>query len=323
MHPESPGRLTALLARLEGAPIEGTTWVAPRPATRAELLAVHSPTLLAELDSLQGRSAQLDPDTGVGEHSVDAAVLAAGAAIGAVEAVLGGAARNAFALLRPPGHHAEPGRAMGFCLLNNAALAAEAARRGGAARVAVLDWDVHHGNGTQAAFYHRSDVLYLSAHQFPFYPGTGAPQEIGEGEGRGFTVNCALPPGQTDADYGVAFHEVLLPTLQAYRPDLVIVSAGFDAHRADPLAGMRVTERGFAAMCSLVRQVADQCCGGKLVLLLEGGYDPAALADSVHACVERLASNAPPEDFPPGDGGRATAALALTRAALAPCWSVL
>src|SRR5262249_25941903 len=161
---------------------------------------------------------------------------------------------------------------------NNAAVAAEAGRRLGAERVMVLDWDVHHGNGTQASFYGRRDVLYLSSHQWPFYPGTGAPGELGAGEGRGFTVNCALPAGQGDADFGAVFHPWCLPIGQAFRPDLVIVSAGFDAHERDPLGEMQLTDRGYAAMASALAALADESARGRLVLILEGGYDLEALA---------------------------------------------
>ena len=175
----------------------------------------------------------------------------------------------------------------------------------------VLDWDVHHGNGTQSSFYARRDVLFCSSHQFPFYPGSGAPTEIGEGEGEGFTVNVALPGGQGDADYGAVFHEVFLPKALAYRPDLILVSAGFDPHRADPLGGMNVTERGFAAMCSAVKSLAEEVCGGKLVLMLEGGYDLDGLAQSVHACVEVLAGTRT-DDFPRGAGPSAVQAIAAT-----------
>src|SRR5439155_4031665 len=193
-------------------------------------LAVHSAEHLATLRSFSGRLARLDADTVSSPSSFAAARLAAGAAVGAVEAVWSGQARNAFVWARPPGHHAEQAQAMGFCLFNNVAIAAEAARRLGAERVLILDWDVHHGNGTQHLFQRRRDVLYASSHQYPFYPGTGAAGEIGRGAGEGFTVNCALPAGQDDADYGAVFHEVFLPVAQSFRPDLVLVSAGFDAH---------------------------------------------------------------------------------------------
>jgi acetoin utilization deacetylase AcuC-like enzyme len=203
-HPESPARLRAILSDLERAPPTGAVFEAPRAATNDEIDAVHSPAHRQRLQALAGLRARLDPDTAVSEGSFEAATLAAGAAVGAVEAVWSGRAETAFALVRPPGHHAEPARAMGFCLFNNAAIAAQAARRGGAGRVLVLDWDVHHGNGTQDIFAARDDILYMSAHQYPFYPGTGAPTEVGVGAGRGFTVNCALPGGQDDADYGTA-----------------------------------------------------------------------------------------------------------------------
>jgi acetoin utilization deacetylase AcuC-like enzyme len=313
-HPEAPARLQAILDELERAPLEGTAFEAPRPATDEEIDAVHDTMYRLALERLDGRSVRLDPDTAMSEGSYQAARLAAGAAVGAVEAVMGGRAGNAFALVRPPGHHAEPARAMGFCLYNNAAIGAEAARRLGAARVMILDWDVHHGNGTQDAFEARDDVLYLSSHQYPFYPGTGAPDEVGVGAGRGFTINCALPGGQRDADYGVVFHDLFLPAARAFAPDLVMVSAGFDPHERDPLADMRVTERGFAAMCSGVKQLADETCGGKLVLLLEGGYDLDALAGSVRACLEVLGGRR--EDFPAGASPAAPAAVAATRAAL-------
>jgi len=313
-HPESPARLAAVLADLERAPPAGVVLEAPRPATEAEIEAVHSRPYRTSLQALAGRRARLDQDTAMSEGSWDAACLAAGAAVGAVEGVWSGRVQNAFALVRPPGHHAEPARAMGFCLLNNAAIAAEAARRAGAARVLILDWDVHHGNGTQNIFAARPDVLYASVHQYPFYPGTGANDEVGSGAGKGFTVNCGLPGGQDDADYGVVFHDLLLPAARAFAPDLVIVSAGFDPHERDPLADMQVTDRGFAAMCSAVAELADGACGGKLVLLLEGGYDLEALATSVRACLEVLGGRR--ESFPSGAGTVAPRAVAATRAAL-------
>src|SRR5450432_4209845 len=313
-HPESPARLQAILGDLEGAPPDGVVFETPRAATAAEIDAVHAPAHRALLQGLEGKRARLDDDTSVSEGSWEAASLAAGAAVGAVEAVWSGRAENAFALVRPPGHHAEAGRAMGFCLLNNAAVAAEAARRAGAARVLIVDWDVHHGNGTQEIFAARDDVLYMSVHQYPFYPGTGAAEEIGVGAGKGATVNCPLPAGQDDADYGAVFHDLLLPAGRAFAPDLIIVSAGYDAHERDPLADMNVTERGFAAMTSLVAQLAAEACGGKLVLLLEGGYDLSALASSVHASLEVLAGRR--EEFPLGAGTDVALAVAAARDAL-------
>jgi acetoin utilization deacetylase AcuC-like enzyme len=322
MHPESPLRLGRILEVLRRAPIDGARLAEPRKATVEELSSVHRPEYVAQLTELAGSMVQLDPDTAMSERSYDAAVLAAGAGLSAVEAVMSGQATNAFALVRPPGHHAEASRAMGFCLFNNVAVAAEAALKRGAERVLVLDWDVHHGNGTQHSFYGRRDVLYMSSHQFPFYPGTGAPEEIGEGAGQGFTVNCALPAGQTDADFGAVFHDLFLPIASEFKPDLVLVSAGFDPHRADPLAGMRATERGFAAMCSALKALAEEQCQGRIALLLEGGYDVDALSQSVHACVEVLAGGRT-DSFPDGVGPTSSAAIQQTRSALRGLWSSL
>ncbi|MES1172114.1 MAG: histone deacetylase [Bacteroidota bacterium] len=307
-HPESPSRLARIVTALQANPVAGTSWRTPRPATTDELIAVHPRAHIDFLETFDGRHACLDGDTMLSPGSWRAAGLAAGAAAQAVEEVWTGRAANAFALIRPPGHHAEASRAMGFCLLNNAAVGAETALRLGARRVAILDWDVHHGNGTQHLFDDRPDVLYLSAHQFPLYPGTGAADEIGQGAGSGLTVNCALPPDQGDADYGAVFHDVFLPALDAFAPDLLIVSAGFDAHARDPLGQMRVTEDGFAAMCSRVADAVP-----KLVLLLEGGYDLAALAASARACVEVLAGAR--EEFPSGVGPRAAEAIAASQGA--------
>jgi acetoin utilization deacetylase AcuC-like enzyme len=317
-HPESPARLQRVLTMLRDQPVAGAEMARPRPATDAEVARVHGSDLVARLAATAGRHVILDADTRVSPRSYDAALLAAGAAVTATEAVLEGRARNAFALVRPPGHHAEPDEMMGFCLLNNAAIAAEAARATGVERVLVLDWDVHHGNGTQAVFWKRSDVMYQSVHQFPFYPGTGAPVEVGEGPGAGFTVNCGLPGGRTDADFGAVFHDLFLPLATAFRPGLVIVSAGFDPHEDDPLGGMLCTERGFAAMCSLVKQLAEETAGGRLVLVLEGGYSLAGLPRSVHACLEVLTGAA--DSFPKGVSHDASHAIHASRDSLRPFW---
>jgi acetoin utilization deacetylase AcuC-like enzyme len=313
-HPESPARLGAILVDLERGPIDGVTIEAPRAATDAEIDAVHDPRHRAMLEKIAGETVALDPDTATSPGSWEAARRAAGAAVGAVEAVMSGRAANAFALARPPGHHALPHRAMGFCLLNNVAIAAEAARRAGAQRVAILDWDVHHGNGTQDIFAARPDVLYMSVHQYPFYPGTGAAEEVGVRTGRGTTINCPLSGGQRDADYGVAFHDLFLPAARAFAPDLILISAGYDAHERDPLADMRVTERGYAAMTALMMQLAAETCGGRLALVLEGGYHLTALANSVRATLEALTGRR--DEFPTGASGAAPAAVAAARAAL-------
>jgi acetoin utilization deacetylase AcuC-like enzyme len=321
-HPERPARLERILDLLEREPIPGTERRAPRPATEEELAAVHTPRLREYLRGLRGRHEVIDPDTVTSPDSYDAAVLAAGASVQAVEEVLAGRARNTFALVRPPGHHAEPDRAMGFCLFNNVAIAAEAARRQGVERVLILDWDVHHGNGTQAAFWGRRDVLYMSVHQYPYYPQTGAPFEVGEGPGAGYTVNCGVPGGATDADYGAFYQDLFLPVAEAFRPELVLVSAGYDAHRRDPIGGMELSERGFAAMCTALKELAEGLCGGRMVLLLEGGYSLEGLSQSVHACVEVLAGKTK-DSFPEGVSREAAAALQRSREALKPYWSVL
>jgi acetoin utilization deacetylase AcuC-like enzyme len=316
-HPERPERLAALLDDFSARPVPGVTRVSPRAATREELQLVHAERHVSALGALSGQRARLDPDTVVSPHSWEAALLAAGAAAGAVEAVVGGQAANAFVWARPPGHHAEHGGAMGFCLFNNVAIAAERARQLGLARVLIIDWDVHHGNGTQHSFEQRRDVLFMSSHQFPFYPGTGAPTEVGKGEGRGFTVNCGLPPGQRDADMGAVWNDLFLPIATAFKPDLVLVSAGFDPHARDPLAQLELTERGFGAMCTAARQLAEQSADGRLVLVLEGGYDLIGLRDSSRTCLEVLAGAS--ESFPSGSE-RAGPALAASRQALSPFW---
>jgi acetoin utilization deacetylase AcuC-like enzyme len=245
----------------------------------------------------------LDADTLVSPASVDAAYLAAGAAVDAVDFVCGdppsaGGApmtRHAFALVRPPGHHAERDRAMGFCLFNNIAIAADhAIAECGCKRVLIVDWDVHHGNGTQHAFEDRRDLLVFNTHQQRLFPNTGDLHETGTGEGVGFTVNCPLPPGTSDATYQAIFEYVLTPIADAYKPDLVLVSAGFDAHGDDPLGGMRVTGNGFANLCAIVRGIADRHSRGRLALVLEGGYHLGALVQSVRACVEVLTGEPAP-----------------------------
>jgi acetoin utilization deacetylase AcuC-like enzyme len=318
MHPESPGRLLAILDLLDRVPVAGVQRARPRAGTRQELLRVHQASHVDRVLALDGQDAQLDADTAMSPRSVQASLLAAGAAVELTERILSGEARNGFALVRPPGHHAERTHAMGFCLFNNVAVAAEAARQQ-VERVLVVDWDVHHGNGTQAAFLARSDVLFMSAHQWPLYPGSGAAREVGHGEGVGYTVNCPLPPGQGDGDYGAVFERLFLPVARAFRPQLVLVSAGFDPHRADPLGGMDVTERGFAAMCSALKELAEDQCQGRLGLLLEGGYDLDGLSGSVHACLEVLAGRRK-ETFPGGAGRAVDGAVAASAEALQATW---
>lgn len=248
--------------------------------------ALHDPGYVKRILALRGKATRLDLDTAVSEGSVDAALLALGGALEAVERVWRGDASVAFALVRPPGHHAERDRACGFCLFGNAALAADhAVRTLGAHRPLIVDFDVHHGNGTQHLLEDRADVAFVSLHQRLIYPGTGDVAEIGEGEGRGATLNLPLPAGSGDADYALAFDAVVRPFADRFRPDLVVVSAGFDAHERDPLAGMRLTDDAYARMGAVLRSVADDHASGRLAVLLEGGYDLQALANGAEACL--------------------------------------
>jgi histone deacetylase 6 len=255
---------------------------------------VHTPAHVDSIEATAQRNfAQLDADTYTSRHSAVVARLAAGGLIDLAEQVLSGALANGFALLRPPGHHAEAGRAMGFCLFNNVAVAAQAARRSGVRRIAIVDWDLHHGNGTQHCFEEDPEILYFSTHQYPFYPGTGAIGEVGRGRGRGRTVNVAWPAGMGDAEYLAAFDRVLLPIASAFEPELVLVSCGFDAAAGDLLGGMRLSAAGYAAMTQRVCSLA----GGRVVLALEGGYNLGAISAAAAACTAvLLGDTAPPVD---------------------------
>ena len=294
-HPERPERLAAARAATKRAS-SWVTWesVAAREATADEIARVHEAAYTAHLESLRGHEAHLDPDTYVVPHSIPAARLAAGGLVAMVDAVLAGRATKGVALVRPPGHHARPGQAMGFCLLNNVAIAAAHARANGIGRVAIIDWDVHHGNGTQEMFFKDPSVLYMSTHQYPFYPGTGAVNEIGDGDGRGATVNVPLSAGGGDAIYRGAFERVLLPVLDEFAPELVLVSAGFDPAERDPLAQMDVSDGAFGWMARALGQVADKHAKGRAILVLEGGYDlpslEAGLSSAVHGLLGGEAS---------------------------------
>ena len=288
-HPDRPDRLQAIVEELKRRSLwSRLLHIEPEPAERKWVETVHPAAYLDRLEAFcRSRGGYLDPDTVASPQSFSVALLAAGGVLAACDAVLSGRARNGFCALRPPGHHAEQARAMGFCLLNNVAIGARyLQRRWGLERVAIVDWDVHHGNGTQAIFYEDPTVLFISLHQHPLYPGTGLRQERGQGAGEGYTYNIPLPPGSGDADYERAVREEVIPALERFRPEAVLLSAGFDAHRLDPLANQEVTESGFARMAELVRQAADALAGGRLIAVLEGGYHLQALARSVAACLE-------------------------------------
>ena len=286
-HPERPERLTAArdaLAKV-GAAFDA---VPARPATDEELLRVHEARFLEGLGKMRGRSGRADSDTYLSPESVDVARLAAGSLVAMVDALIDGPVSKGVALLRPPGHHARPAHAMGFCLLNNVAIAAAHARARGIERVAIVDWDVHHGNGTQEMFWRDPHVLYVSTHQFPFYPGSGDVEEVGEGDGKGFTVNVPLPAASGDSQYASAFERVVLPVVQAYAPELVLVSAGFDAAADDPLAQMELSAQAFGWMGRELARVAKKSAKGRMALVLEGGYALASIESGLRSAVDGM-----------------------------------
>lgn len=294
--PERPERLIAIRDLLDARPIAGVSRAEGAPAGRDQLTRVHTSAYVDGIYRMRGQSAWLDVDTtAVSPGSVEAAELAAGTAIAAVDAVASGRADSAFALVRPPGHHAESVRARGFCLFNNVAVAAAHARAElGFERILLIDWDAHHGNGTQEIFWADPAVLYFDIHRAaPFYPGSGHLAEVGAGLGEGLTVNVPMPAGAGDRAYVKAFREILQPAADWFKPDLVLVSAGFDPHRFD--LALNLGHEGFSAMTAIVQQIADQHCDGRLALVLEGGYHLESLSEGVHAVLRVLAGEPPAE----------------------------
>ncbi|HEY2772495.1 MAG TPA: histone deacetylase [Candidatus Binatia bacterium] len=320
-HPESPARIEALCELFEAAPLSALPRVAARAATEEELRRVHDAAHVAAVAASAARPhTQFDADTPASSGSFDAALLAAGGAVAMADAILAGDVDNGFAALRPPGHHAEGNHPMGFCLFNNVAVVARHLTDArGLSRVLVVDWDVHHGNGTQHSFYDSDQVLYVSTHQYPFYPGTGRPEETGRGRASGYTVNVPMPAGCGDDEYLAAFRDLVLPLAREFAPEFVLVSAGYDAHRSDPLASMALSTAAFGAMTDALVEVADESARGRVLLLLEGGYDIEALKDSVATSIAHLAD---PAAFVAG-GGELTAWGRLSREALAPYWETL
>ncbi len=292
-HPERPDRLRNLLAHLNQQQLLAE--LVAIPAQNAEwswVEAVHPRNYIESIQSACKADLHfLDSDTPVSEHSYAAAFLAAGSAVAACDAVMNGGVRNAFSAIRPPGHHAERTRAMGFCLFNNVAIAARYLQiQHQLQKVCIIDWDVHHGNGTQNIFYRDPSVFYVSIHQHPLYPGTGKKSERGEDHGEGATLNFPCPAGCGDKEYLEIFENEIAPEVSRYKPEFILISAGFDAHRDDPLANMKVTEAGFAAMTEVVTKLADQTCQGRVVSLLEGGYNLEALARSVEMHLRKLSN---------------------------------
>ena len=294
-HPESPERLRVIYRMLDSRQWPGLTTLHRRPATEGEITLIHQPSYFQMIASTDGQAhGWLDADTQTSPMSFQAALAAAGGMILLVQQILDGELDNGFALVRPPGHHAEADRAMGFCLFNNVAVAAAwALEKKGLSRVMIVDWDLHHGNGTQHSFYSDSRVLYLSTHQYPFYPGSGGLDEVGHGQGRGYTVNVPLQPGHGDEEYSAIFQKVVRPLVRSYQPELILVSAGFDIYRGDPLGGMTLSPDGFAAMARLLKASADETCGGRLAFTLEGGYNVEGQAEGIGQVLDVLTGAGP------------------------------
>jgi acetoin utilization deacetylase AcuC-like enzyme len=291
-HPENPRRLEVIYEVVDRLRDKLNLVEIPvRSATIEEISRNHSPRYIEKIAATAGkRSTYLDPDTSTSADSWDAASKAVGGVLNLVDAVVRGEVRNGFGLVRPPGHHAEWDRAMGFCLFNNVALAARhALAEHGMERVAIVDWDLHHGNGTQHSFYDDPQVLYISTHQFPHYPGTGSIRETGKGEGEGYTINVPLGPGAGDEEFVAIVQSVVAPVLKSYQPEFIFVSAGFDAHERDPLGALGITEQGYGEMLKILMDTAGEVCSERLILTLEGGYDLDALQSSVGVVLSTLA----------------------------------
>lgn len=291
-HPERVERAEVMHVLATEFRKQGGAVAEPGRATDEALRRVHDPEYIALIAETAGRAVALDADTFTSPLTYDVACRAAGAAVAAVDHVLAsGHGSRALALVRPPGHHAERNRAMGFCVFNNVAVAAAHARASGLGRVAIVDYDVHHGNGTQSSFYRDPSVLFISSHQFPYYPGTGAAGEIGAGAGKGLTVNLPVAAGAEDVDYELIYETIVYPVLRQFRPELILVSAGVDAHVDDPLGGMRLTALEFGRLTAGMAAVADACCGGRVVAISEGGYDLKGFADSMRQIIRALDSD--------------------------------
>jgi len=296
-HVESPGRLEAIYKMIETEIDFPLTIIEPRPASEEEIGFIHSSSYVKFISQTAGKErVYLDPDTSTSAGTYEAALLAAGGLMKAADSIMEGKIRSGFALVRPPGHHAEADQAKGFCVFNNVAIAAEyLVRKYGLKRILIADWDLHHGNGTQNAFYQRKDVLFFSTHQFPFYPGSGFWDEVGEDAGEGFTVNVPLSAGKTDEEYLFIYRNILGPIAAAYKPEFILVSAGFDIYADDPLGGMLVTGEGFGALAAELMGLAGKLARDRILFTLEGGYSLEGLADGVREILQQLSGRkAPP-----------------------------
>ncbi len=325
-HPESPLRLEHIYTMLDEIGKENLVLIKPRMATHEEIALAHAPEYIASIAATKGKDySRLDPDTSTCAKSYEAACMAVGGVLNLLDTVQNGDVDSGFALVRPPGHHAEYERAMGFCIFNNIAVGARyLQRKHGLKRILIVDYDLHHGNGTQHIFYRDFEILYFSTHQFPYYPGTGAYREVGEGAGKGYTVNVPFSYGMGDDEYEYVFRELLVPLAGAYKPEIVLVSAGFDTYYNDPLGGMSVTEKGFAVMTRILLDIAQKNCGGKLMCTLEGGYDVRGEASSVKAVLTELKGvpfTEPHREISPSD--EAVQIVQRVKEVLRPYWGDL
>jgi len=300
-HPETAERIDHIGNALEKSGLwDDLEKIGLREATREEITRVHTERHVDNIAATDGKDrTYMDGDTPTSSLSYKTALIAAGSLLSAVDRVMDGSVKNAFAFIRPPGHHAESDKAMGFCLFNNVAIAAEHLKAvHGLKRVLIVDWDVHHGNATQHSFYKDPSVLYFSTHRYPFYPGTGGVDETGSGEGKGYNINLPMPAGMNDGTYDAIFKKVLEPVARDYKPEFILVSAGFDTHERDPLGGMDITSEGFARMTGILKGLAEELCKGRLAVTLEGGYSLGGQAESV---VEVLSVMSGKKEAPSGD----------------------